>query len=218
MPRLIDHDQRRGELVQALWRVVTSKGIGAVSIREVAAEAGVSAGSLRHLFPTREQLVIAAAEQMLRHVERRIMALPRDVPPIEFAAGALAQTLPLDPERRTEFAVNLALVAEEPAVPALAGIRRQTYDDLRRLCRVVVGSLRPAPGNGSDNGSTGGSYDATEERARRLHVLVDGLAFHLFQGGDDGGWALETLRAELSAIADPDRRGGAWIRPAGGAR
>lgn len=197
MPRLIDHDQRREELAQALWQVVTSKGIGAVSIREVAATAGVSAGSLRHLFPTREQLVIAAAEQMLHNVERRIMSLPRDVLPIEFAESALAQALPLDPERRIEFAVNLALVAEEPAVPALASIRRQTYDDLRRLCRVVVGSLRPEDGD-----------DAIEATARRLHVLVDGLAFHLFQDTQDDGWAMTQLRAELTAIVtSPQPRG-----------
>ena len=34
--------------------------------------------------------------------------------------------------------VKFALVAEEPAVPALAGIRRETYDGLRQLCRGVV--------------------------------------------------------------------------------
>lgn len=236
VPRLIDHDQRREELAQALWQVVTSKGIGAVSIREVAATAGVSAGSLRHLFPTREQLVIAAAEQMLRNVERRIRSLPRDVPPLRFAEDALAQTLPLDAERRIEFAVNLALVAEEPAVPALAGIRRQTYDDLRGLCRLVVGILQPddraesgpddvagdnnGAGAGDDNGDdndgddNGGDnngdnsgdndndgQDALDTAARRLHVLVDGLAFHLFQNDQDDGWALRTLRAELTAIA-----------------
>ncbi len=199
VPRLIDHDRRREELAQALWRVVTTKGIGAVSIREVAAEAGVSAGSLRHLFPTREQLVIAAAEQMLRNVERRIMALPRDVPPVEFAECALAQALPLDPERRTEFAVNLALVAEEPAVPALAGIRRETYDGLRQLCRAVVDALRPASPDHRDRRSA----EEADEAARRLHVLIDGLAFHLFQGGDDGDWTRQTLRGELAAIAAP---------------
>lgn len=227
VPRLIDHDQRREELAQALWQVVTSKGIGAVSIREVAATAGVSAGSLRHLFPTREQLVIAAAEQMLRNVERRIRSLPRDVPPLRFAEDALAQTLPLDAERRIEFAVNLALVAEEPAVPALAGIRRQTYDDLRGLCRLVVGILQPddraesGPDDGADAGDDNGGdnngddgddgdnsgdndndgQDALDTAARRLHVLVDGLAFHLFQNDQDDGWALRTLRAELTAIA-----------------
>lgn len=230
VPRLIDHDQRREELAQALWQVVTSKGIGAVSIREVAATAGVSAGSLRHLFPTREQLVIAAAEQMLRNVERRIRSLPRDVPSLRFAEDALAQTLPLDAERRIEFAVNLALVAEEPAVPALAGIRRQTYDDLRGLCRLVVGILQPddraesGPDDGADAGDDNGGdnngdgdgdndnngdnndndndgQDALDTAARRLHVLVDGLAFHLFQNDQDDGWALRTLRAELTAIA-----------------
>lgn len=175
--------------------MVTTRGIGAVSIREVAAEAGVSAGSLRHLFPTRDQLVIAAAEQVLTGVERRVLALPRDVPPLVFAERAMSEALPLDEQRRTEFAVNLALVAEEPAVPALAGIRRRTYDELRRLCRVVVRSLRPT--------ATG---DRIEEPAHRLHALVDGLAFHLFQDDHDVDWAVATIRAELVAIADPPGR------------
>ena len=209
VPRLIDHDQRREELARALWQVVTDKGIAAVSIREVAATAGVSAGSLRHLFPTRERLVIAAAEQMLHNVERRILALPRDVPPLRFAEQALAQALPLDAERRIEFAVNLALVAEEPAVPALAGIRRQTFDDLRRLCRLVIGILQPAdraasePDDGGHEPGGDGIGTALDTAARRLHVLVDGLAFHLFQNDRDDGWALETLRAELATIATP---------------
>lgn len=190
MPRLIDHEQRREELAQAVWRLVTTKGIGALSIREVATEAGVSAGSLRHLFPTRDELVIAAAEQMLLGVERRIRALPHDIPPLDFAEQALTQTLPLDDVRRTEFAVNLALVAEQPAVPALAGIRRQTYDGLRGLCRLVVGALR------SDADAA-----QIDDTARRLHVLVDGLAFHLFQNEHDDGWAQRTLRTELVAIA-----------------
>jgi AcrR family transcriptional regulator len=199
MPRLIDHDQRRDELAQAVWRIVTAKGIGALSIREVAAEAGVSAGSLRHLFPTREQLVIAAAEQMLLGVERRIRALPQDISPLHFAERALAQTLPLDDDRRTEFAVNLALVAEEPAVPALAGIRRQTYEDLRRLCRGLVGMLRP-----QDDTADLDRADL-DDAARRLHVLVDGLGFHLFQTGEDDGWSLATLRAELRQLAAEPR-------------
>lgn len=190
VPRLIDRDQRRDELAQAVWRIVTRRGIGALSIREVAAEAGVSAGSLRHLFPTRDELVIAAAEQMLLGVRQRIGTLPRDISTLEFAHRALAQTLPLDDVRRTEFAVNLALVAEEPAVPALTDIRRRTYDELRGLCRDLVIALR------------GGNDQGTEDAARRLHVLVDGLAFHLFQtgtGGDDD-WSLHTLRGELEAL------------------
>lgn len=194
MPRLIDHDQRRAELVHAAWRVVTTRGLGALSIREVAAEAGVSAGSLRHLFPTRDQLVIAAAQETVRRAERRVRALPDDLSPQDFALAAVAETLPLDADRRTEFAINLALVAEEPAVPALAGVRRELYDGLRHLCRVLVRRLRPeAP-------------DAVvEDAARRLHVLLDGLALHLFQTPDAGAadteWALATLRAELAAIA-----------------
>ena len=39
MPRTIDHDARRAELAEAVWRVILHRGIGAVSVRTVAAEA-----------------------------------------------------------------------------------------------------------------------------------------------------------------------------------
>lgn len=179
--------------------MVSTEGIGALSIREVAAEAGVSTGSLRHLFPTREQLVIAAAEEMVRQAERRIRALPDGLPPLDFALAAVAEMLPLDAVRRTEFAINLALVAEEPAVPALAEVRQRLFDALRELCRALVRSLRPERHDTTDAG--------IEDAARRLHVLLDGLAFHVFQtttGAEaDATWPMALLRAELESLAQP---------------
>lgn len=190
MPKLIDHDRRREELVRALWRIVTARGIGAVSIREVAKEAGVATGSLRHVFPTRDELVIAAAEQMLTNVTARVGAVSWNQPPLDAIEQILCQTLPLDDERRVEFAVNLALVAEEPAVPALADIRLRTYSALRELCLTVVQQLRPTAG-----------AEEVDHLGRRLHLIVDGLAFHLFQDRDATAWALDTVRAELRTIA-----------------
>lgn len=57
MPRRIDLDERREHLAQAVWTIIRERGIGAVSVRVVAAEAGVAVGSLRHVFPTRTELL-----------------------------------------------------------------------------------------------------------------------------------------------------------------
>lgn len=51
VPRTIDRDARKEQLAEAVWRVVRERGIGAVSVRTVAEEAGVVVGSLRHVFP-----------------------------------------------------------------------------------------------------------------------------------------------------------------------
>lgn len=48
VPKIVDHDQRRAYLLDALWRVVASQGAAAVTVRSVAAEAGVSKSNVGH--------------------------------------------------------------------------------------------------------------------------------------------------------------------------
>ena len=62
MPKLIDHDRRREEIAEATWRVIHAEGISGISIRTVAAEAGISTGSIRHVFPSKTELLVHATE------------------------------------------------------------------------------------------------------------------------------------------------------------
>jgi AcrR family transcriptional regulator len=57
MPKLVDHEQRRRELGEAVWRVIRRDGVEAASVRKVAQEAGWSAGALRHYFSTQSELL-----------------------------------------------------------------------------------------------------------------------------------------------------------------
>jgi AcrR family transcriptional regulator len=42
VPKRVDHDERRRQLTDALLRIAGTRGLRAVTMREVAAEAGVS--------------------------------------------------------------------------------------------------------------------------------------------------------------------------------
>lgn len=57
-PRLIDHDERRGLIAAAVWRLVLERGLAGVSVRSVAAEAGLATASLRRAFPTQDALLV----------------------------------------------------------------------------------------------------------------------------------------------------------------
>lgn len=192
MPRRIDLDKRREQLAQAVWTTIRERGIGAVSVRTVAAEAGVAVGSLRHVFPTRAELLQFSAELMVRRATERIRAthLCGDAP--SDALTLLAHVLPLEPDSRAELEVNIALIAEAPALPELVGIRDHTYQQLGLLCESVVTMLRPG-------------LDAltVSTEARRLYALIDGLALHLLMEPPDRGtdWALDILRHEIERIA-----------------
>ena len=44
VPKIVDHEHRRQELVEAVWRVIGRVGIDGVTIREIAVESGYSTG------------------------------------------------------------------------------------------------------------------------------------------------------------------------------
>ena len=75
MPKLIDHDRRREEIAEATWRVIHAEGISGVSIRTVAAEAGISTGSIRHVFPSKTELLVHATELVGRRAPGRIVCV-----------------------------------------------------------------------------------------------------------------------------------------------
>ena len=152
MPKVVDHEERRAELAGAVWRLVMREGIDAASIRRVAAEAGWSAGSLRHYFETQSELLRFAMELVVQRVTARVQALGPDAEP----RALLHQALPLDDERRAEMQVWLAFTMQALVDPALGELRDAAHAALRGLCARAVG----------------------EERAEQLHALVDGLALH----------------------------------------
>jgi len=164
VPRLVDHDARRAEIADAVWRVVRREGIEGASVRRVAAEAGCSTGSLRHYFATQSELVAFAMELVVRRVTERVVALRPTGPPVRRAVAYLEVTIPLDDERRAEMQVWLAFIARALVDPALAELRDRAHADLRGLCAGVVRAL-------------GVTRDVPAE-AERLHALVDGLALH----------------------------------------
>lgn len=59
-----DHEQVKKELLAAAMRLFADRGMDDVSVREIAAEAGVTHGSIRYHFGTKQELYIAALTQL----------------------------------------------------------------------------------------------------------------------------------------------------------
>ncbi|GAB2891812.1 TetR/AcrR family transcriptional regulator [Streptomyces deserti] len=105
MPRTADHAQRRAQIIDGLVRVAAREGVHAVTMRAVAAEAGVSLRLVQYYFETKGRLMLAA----LRHLEQqshdrwaaRLAALP-DAPSLRARVETLlAEALPTDEASRT---------------------------------------------------------------------------------------------------------------------
>lgn len=192
MSRTIDKEARKAQLAEAVWQVILDEGIGAVSVRTVAERAGVVVGSLRHIFPTRAELVVFSAELMVKRATERLLAIKPDDDVREYVFTIVKQLLPLDPDSRAEFEINLALFAEGTAVKGLVNIRqdanRQLADLFVRLVEMLTGE-RDTP--------------ESLQQSRRLHALVDGFAFHILHQPEmeDTSWALDILWAEINSLA-----------------
>jgi AcrR family transcriptional regulator len=57
MPVTVDHDVRRREMAEAVWRVLAGTGFAGLSLRAVAREMGATTGLLTHYFRTKRELV-----------------------------------------------------------------------------------------------------------------------------------------------------------------
>lgn len=174
VPKVVDHQERQAEIARALWRVIVRSGVEGASVRAVAAEAGWSAGAMRHYFATQESLLRFGIQMQLERIPLRIQAIASSQPPGRARAqDLLEQLLPLDEERMAESLVWLAALGRARIDPDLDDLRQQGWHGERYLCRAVVSDLlgRPWP---TALGIPLGNRRA-EIEAAKLHATVDGL-------------------------------------------
>lgn len=154
MPRTVDHQQRRTHIAEALIRLAVRVGLHAVTMREVAAEAGVSLRLVQYYFETKAQLMEAALELLARRSNERWRArlarLGDPPPPRAFVATFLEEALPADEASRTFHLLwwsHAALAMTDEGAggqPLLAGPARLQRQLSRALGRAhAAGELAP---------------------------------------------------------------------------
>lgn len=185
MPKIVDVDARRAELAAAAARVITRVGIGGASMREVAAEAGWTTGTLVHYFRDKRELLRFTLETSLD--QRRARRADRStLPPDDALRETLLGALPLDAESRGHWLVTVAFCAQADGDADLARIQRDAYRDFRANVAELVGASGRA------------QRDASATEAERLIAAVDGVALQaLF---DPDSWPPERQITALDAV------------------
>ena len=205
MPKKVDHQQRREQIAAALMRVVANDGLEAVSLRHVAAEAGVTAGMVQHYFPSKEAMMDFAMQSASARYEAQVteaIAMLGEDPPVRKLIRTLLVTmLPLDESGRANGRVALAFHAH-------AATRREAAEhlgeDTAGLRDFIAGLLRSA----QDAGRVGSAIDPAHAAAV-LVAVTDGLALHLLSHDLRSVTATAALDAQLDLIFGADARSGA---------
>ncbi|WP_280400234.1 TetR/AcrR family transcriptional regulator [Nocardia carnea] len=199
MPKRVDHHERRTAIADALLRVAADRGVEAVSLRHVAAEAGVSTGMVQHYFRTKEEMLLFALEAVSERTHTRLSSeaadLGRSPTPGAFVRALLVQQLPFDETRRIEGRVALAFYAYTARHPAIA---EKLNEANAQLGTYIADLIRRAQATGE--APTHLDPDLTSSA---LLALVEGLGVRAAVEHHPPGDALTVLDAHLQTVFGP---------------
>ncbi|WP_344947950.1 TetR/AcrR family transcriptional regulator [Actinomadura miaoliensis] len=138
MPARGDHDARRRDVSEAVWRVLSERGFAGLTLRAVAAEMGASTGLLTHYFPNKKALIAHALDVADERTEGRARRVPSDEG-LAALRAALLDVLPLTPGAAVMNRVWVGSWDGSLGDPDLADRERRRYDRWRaRLCVHVA--------------------------------------------------------------------------------
>lgn len=192
------HELRRRQIAEAVTRLIAAHGLDGVTVAKTAAEAGASVGMVQHYFATKDDMLRYAytqvtAQAMARVEERAIELDKRHHSSIRrVVTEGLAERLPLDDSRRTEWRVSFTFAARAVDRPDLAAVRNTTEAAIRaRLAEAI--------GNGKECGEVPPDTDENA-RAAGLLALVDGLGLRVYLDPSTRTLALSELDRALAGV------------------
>jgi AcrR family transcriptional regulator len=195
VPKIVDHEQRRRELAEAVFRVIGTQGISAVSLRDVAAEAGVSMGLVQHYFHTKNEMLLFAMAHLHNRVLKRLdksLGQIHNPSAREYELAIARVLLPVDPPSREEALLNLAFFAVALSDDEFASIIRDGYQKLQAAFRRRVLSA-------ADRGELTPGLDAANESAK-LFYLIQGLIGPTVIGAMPPSTALALVEHQLDRL------------------
>ena len=184
MPKFVDAALRRQEVVEAVFRIVAADGLERASLREVADEAELAVGSVRHYFASSDELLAHSFGVVVDRIAGRLDTAEARL--AETAPGSaehrtavltlLGELLPLDEERAVDACVWMAFKNAARTRPFLA----PEADRSHRTVAAVVGRLMMdlAATQGDDDGAEGPDRQQLVTEAERLLATLDGLTMH----------------------------------------
>ena len=135
MPKIVQHDERRIEIVNATWRIIARGGVERATMREIAAEAGFANGALKPYFPTKDDLLAFAFQHVFCRTNERIAIATEGRRGLTALVALCREVLPLDEDR-----VNEARIV----VPYWQNA--MTHPDRARFHEEALGQWRAAIG------------------------------------------------------------------------
>jgi len=143
MPARGDHDSRREDVSEAVWRVLATRGFGGLTLRAVAAEMNATTGLLSHYFTSKRALVHYAHDIADERAATRVRRIP-EAPGLAALRAALLDVLPLTDESVAMSRVWVSFWDAALGDADLGASQTARYDRWRSALRTHVVAAQKA--------------------------------------------------------------------------
>jgi len=168
MPKIVDWDLRRDEILSATWRVIARDGIVGATIRAIAREAKCSPGILAHYFDDKADILGSALVLSHRRVGARMTAVSAGLKGLDALRAVMLEALPLDERRDLEAQIEISFWGRALGNATLRDLQHTEFD---RFCARLRDHLQEA----ADLRELRPDCDI-DLATHQLVVLIDGLS------------------------------------------
>ena len=196
MPKIVNWDDRRDEILSATWRVIARDGIAKATIRSIAREAHCSPGILAHYFDDKADILGSALVLSHRRVAARMEAKAAGRAGLDALRVVMLEALPLDDERDLEAQIEISFWGRALGNPELRTVQHAEFDRFAEWLRAHLAEARKL-------GELRDSIDL-DLAAHQLLVLIDGLsAQRVLYPGRVSAARQRQMLSELPASSPP---------------
>jgi AcrR family transcriptional regulator len=168
VPKVVDHDERREELLEASWRVIVRLGLDGTTIRELAKESGFSHGTWAYYFADKDDILASALRLQHKRIEARMVRHVAKHGGIKALRLVMLESLPLDEQRLLEAQIEMNFWVRSMTTELLRKYVLADLTGFRKLLKALV----------SDTRQLGELTTAMtdDEIVSRLMLLIDALS------------------------------------------
>jgi AcrR family transcriptional regulator len=170
VPKIVDHEQRRWELVRAVWAVIRERGVQGASVRAVARQAGWSPSSVQYYFSSQAELLRFALHAISEAAELRLTTQDLPPDPRDRALTQFERLLPMDQDSHVATEIWVAFLSLVRIDTEARELNSAAHLRVSRLCREMIEGMASA-------GQIGPDLDLDLETSL-LHAMFDGIALH----------------------------------------
>lgn len=182
-------DERHTAIIHAVWQVIAERGMGAVSMRNVATAAGVSVGRIQYWFTSKDELLRAGLETMLSGAAQIHETATEGADARETLWQLIGQSIPRAESSGAGVSVFHQYIAAAINHPPLARILAEAKDGAENEAARLLAGIAPELAD-------------PHLAARSLMATADGLTMRVLIGSLSAAEAERALRVTMERFTN----------------